>query len=79
VVERLAARPGSRDGDAQVLFYLGLADELRQALGAQIRVQRNVFGQRLARDDASYIRAPESNFEAIIAQAFNKRVMSLGA
>jgi len=52
MVESFAARPGRRDGDAQILFYLGLSDELRQAPGAQVRVQRDVFSQRLARDYA---------------------------
>jgi hypothetical protein len=50
VVQGFAARPGRRDGDAQVVFNLGLPDELRQALGAQIGVQRDVFSQRLARN-----------------------------
>jgi hypothetical protein len=54
VVKGFAARPGRRDGDAQVLFYLGLSDELRQAFGTQVGVQRDIFSQRLARNYARY-------------------------
>jgi hypothetical protein len=52
VVEGFAARPGRRDGDAQVVFYLGLPDEFRQTPGAQVGVKRDVLSQRLARNYA---------------------------
>ena len=65
VIECFAARPGSRDGDAQVLFYLSLSDELRQAFGAQVGVQRDVFSQRLARNNARYGRLLFGNLKLL--------------
>jgi hypothetical protein len=47
MVQGFAARPGGGDGDAQVFFYSGLADEVAEALGPEVGIQREILGLRL--------------------------------
>ena len=50
VIERFAARLRGLDGDRQIFFYLGLSDELRQALRAQLQLERRIVLDRRGRN-----------------------------
>jgi hypothetical protein len=65
VIQRLAARFGRRDGDAQVFLDAGLADEILQTFRPEAGVQRPVFGQRLAGYDAADVCLPGGNLRLL--------------
>jgi hypothetical protein len=51
MIQGLAPLLGRHDGDAQVVFDLGLAHEVVQALGAQRSIEGNILFLLLARGD----------------------------
>src|SRR6185369_16892497 len=46
VVQRFSARAGSLNGDGQVLFDLGLSDNLRESLRPQLQFKRRIILNR---------------------------------
>jgi hypothetical protein len=54
MIESFAACFGRLDGNTKIFFYPGLPDEFFKASGTQVRVQRNIFSQRFARNYTRY-------------------------
>ena len=52
VIQSLAARSRCLDGDGQVLFDLGLSDELCQPLWPQLQLKRGIILDRRRRHDS---------------------------
>jgi hypothetical protein len=54
MIQSFSARFGRLDSDTEILFYFRLSDELLEAFGTQIGIQRNIFSQRFARNYTRY-------------------------
>jgi hypothetical protein len=58
MVQGLAASLGGGDGDTQIFFDPGLADEVSQALGPEVGIQREILGLRLTGNNTADRSAP---------------------
>ena len=54
VIERLAARLRRLDGNVEILFDLGLADEFLQTLRPKLELKRGIVLNRRSRDQAVF-------------------------